>query len=236
MAYHESKRREAGCLQFRHEVKHEISNHDMLILRQRLRAVMKPDGHAVNGQYEIRSLYFDNLDDQALRDKLDGVNIREKYRIRLYNNDPSMIHLERKIKQGGLGYKVAANLTPEQAQAIVNGDVGWMSASTDAVIRGFYSRIRNQGLKAKVIVDYTREPFVFAPGNVRVTLDHNIRTGISCTDFLNADCVTVPINASPCILEVKWDNFLPDVIRDAVQLNGRRSAAFSKYAACRMYD
>ena len=118
-------------MQFRHEVKHEISRHDMLILRQRLRTVMKPDSHAINGQYTIRSLYFDNLDDKALREKLDGVNIREKYRIRLYNNNPNLIHLERKFKHGGLGYKNSANLTPEQAQAIAGGDVEWMSRSTD---------------------------------------------------------------------------------------------------------
>ena len=223
-------------MQFRHEVKHEISKTDMLILRQRLRAVMKPDAHAVNGQYEIRSLYFDNLNDKALREKLDGVNIREKYRIRLYNNDPSMIHLERKFKHGGLGYKDSANLTPEQAQAIADGDVDWMSHSTDEVILGFYTRIRNEGLAAKVIVDYTREPFIFGPGNVRVTLDYNIRTGMGCTDFLNPACVTVPIKDDPCILEVKWDSYLPDVIRDAVQLDSRRAGAFSKYAACRMYD
>ena len=228
--------RRNAVLQFRHEVKHEISHHDMLILRQRLRAVMKPDSHAVNGRYEIRSLYFDNLDDKALREKLDGVNIREKYRIRLYNNDPSVIHLERKFKHGGLGCKTSATLTAEQAQAITDGDVDWMSRSTDEMILGFYTRIRNGGLKAKVIVDYIREPFVFDPGNVRVTLDYGIRTSMSCTDFLNPACVTVPIQDSPCILEVKWDGFLPDVIRHAVQLDGRHSAAFSKYAASRMYD
>ncbi len=223
-------------MQFRHEVKHEITSHDLRILRQRLRAVMKPDGYAVNGRYEIRSLYFDNLDDKALREKLDGVNVREKYRIRLYNNDPSVIHLERKFKHGSLGYKDSAMLTPEQARAIAEGDAAWMSGSTDEVILGFYTRVRNEGLKAKVIVDYTREPFVYAPGNVRVTLDYNLRTGMGCTDFLNPACVTVPVRDSPCILEVKWDCYLPDVIRDAVQLDGRRSAAFSKYAVCRMYD
>ena len=223
-------------MQFRHEVKHEITGHDMLILRQRLRAVMKPDAHAVNGRYEIRSLYFDNLDDKALREKLNGVNIREKYRIRLYNRDTSVIHLERKYKHGSLGYKDSAALTPEQAQAIARGDIDWMSASGNDVILGFYTRMKNEGLRAKVIVDYTREPFVYAPGNVRVTLDYDIRTGMGCTDFLNPDCLTVHIMDDPCILEVKWDNFLPDVIRDAVQLDGRRSAAFSKYAASRMFD
>ena len=223
-------------MQFRHEIKHEISYADMIVLRQRLRAVMKPDEHAVNGQYKIRSLYFDNIDDKALREKLDGVNVREKYRIRLYNNDPSFIHLERKFKCGGLGYKDSAALTPEQAQAIADGDIEWMAQSSDKVILGFYTRIRNEGLKARVIVDYTREPFVFTAGNVRVTLDYNIRTGMSCTNFLDPDCVTIPIKDSPCILEVKWDNYLPDVVRDAIQLDCRHSAAFSKYAACRMYD
>lgn len=223
-------------MQFRHEVKHEISHHDMLILRQRLRAVMKPDSNAVNGRYEVRSLYFDNLDDKALREKLDGVLSREKFRIRMYNKDPNTIRLERKYKYGGLGLKDSAALTPEQAQAIVRGDVAWMAGSSDELILGFYTRIRNEGLKAKVIVDYTREPFVFDPGNVRVTLDYDIRTGMSCTDFLNPDCVTVPIMDSPSILEVKWDNFIPDVIRSIVQLESRHSAAFSKYAACRMYD
>jgi len=223
-------------LQFRHEVKHEISRFDMLILRQRLRMVMKPDNHAVNGRYEIRSLYFDNLADKALREKLDGVNIREKYRIRLYNNDPSIIRLERKFKHGGLGYKESAILTPEQANAIAKGDVEWMSYSTDEVILGFYTRIRHEGLSAKVIVDYTREPFVFAPGNVRVTLDYDIRTSMWGTDFLNPDCVTIPVKDSPCILEMKWDNYLPDIIRDAVLLESRRSTAFSKYAISRIYD
>ena len=223
-------------MQFRHEVKHEISSHDLLILRQRLRAVMKQDSHAINGQYKIRSLYFDTFDDKALREKLDGVNIREKYRIRLYNYNPSLIHLERKFKHGSLGYKTSAKLSPEQAQAIANSDIEWMSGSTDEVILGFYTHIRNEVLKARVIVDYIREPFIFTPGNVRVTLDYGIRTSMRCTDFLNPDCVTVPIMDSPSILEVKWDNYLPDIIRNIIQLDGRRSTAFSKYAASRMYD
>ena len=223
-------------MQFRHEVKHEISQLDRLVLRQRLNAVMTPDRHAQNGQYQIRSLYFDNLDDQALREKLDGVPVREKYRLRLYNHDPSVIYLERKYKNSGLGSKDIACLTPAQARRIAAGEIGWMADSTDEVILGFYLRLRNRGLQPKVIVDYTREPFVFGPGNVRVTLDSDIRTALRSTDFLNPGCVTVPVPGSPCILEVKWDHYLPDVVRAAVQLGDRHSTAYSKYAACRMYD
>ena len=95
--------------------------------------------------------------------------------------------------------------------------------------------MKSQGLRPKTIVDYTREPFVFSAGNVRVTLDYDIRTGPYCTDFLNPDCITIPAGNAPSILEVKWDEFLPSVIRDIVQLESRRTAAFSKYAACRIY-
>ena len=223
-------------MQFRHEVKHTINAMDTLILRQRLQAVMRPDTHAPGGVYHIRSLYFDNADDKALRQKLNGANIREKYRIRLYNHDVSMIRLERKYKCGSLGFKESAVLSAEQTAAIVRGEIDWLAHSTDDVLLGFYARIRNEGLAPKVIVDYLREPFVFDAGNVRVTLDHHIRTGLRCTDLLDPDCITLPVPDDPTVLEVKWDNYLPDIIRDAVALDGRRANAYSKYAACRMYD
>lgn len=220
----------------RHEWKHEINHCDLLMIRQRLRAVMEQDAHAVNGQYVVRSLYFDDLWDTALREKLDGVNCREKFRIRCYNHDLSVIHLEKKSKRNGLGRKQTAELTSAEAQSIVDGDTRWMADDPRSLVRELYLKMQTRGLRPKTIVDYTREPFVYGPGNVRVTLDYDIRTGLRSEDFLNPSCVTVPAPNAPVILEVKWDRFLPDVIRDAVQLNNRRTAAFSKYAACRMYD
>lgn len=222
-------------MKYRHEWKHEIRYGDMLVLRQRLSAIMKRDSHAVDGKYLIRSLYFDNVSDKALREKIDGVNVREKFRIRYYNNDPSLIHLEKKCKVNGLCLKDSATLTKEQAQAISNGDYAWMIDSGVPLIRELYSKMMSQGLRPKTIVDYMREPFVFAPGNVRVTIDYDIRTGMNCTDFLNPDCVTVPAGEPRIILEVKWDEYLPDIIRDAVQLPNCRVGAFSKYAVCRIY-
>ena len=60
-------------MQFRHELKHEISLGDMMAVRARMRAICETDPHAVDGKYFIRSLYFDNPEDRALREKLDGV-------------------------------------------------------------------------------------------------------------------------------------------------------------------
>ena len=222
-------------MDFRHEWKHEINYSDMIILRQRLKAVMKSDENAVDGKYFIRSLYFDNISDKALHEKIDGVNCREKFRIRYYNDDTSLIHLEKKSKINGLGNKQSANLSAEEAQKIVDGDLNWMADCDRPLVQELYSKMKSQGLRPKTIVDYTREPFVFSAGNVRVTLDYDIRTGLYCTDFLNPDCITIPAGNVPIILEVKWDEFLPSVIRDIVQLESRHTAAFSKYAACRIY-
>ena len=221
---------------YRHEWKHVITPAHRLVLRQRLRAVAKPDSHAVNGRYHIRSLYFDDLNDTALQEKLNGVSRREKFRLRCYGLDFSLIHLEKKSKISGLGRKETCTITQEEVRAILAGDTDWMANDDRPLVRELYVKMRGQGLRSKTIVDYLREPFVFGPGNVRVTLDYDIRTGLQSTAFLDPHCPTVPVPDDPIILEVKWDGFLPDIIRDAIQLDGVRTSAFSKYAACRMYD
>ena len=222
-------------MDYRHEWKYQLNAADLLVLRQRLRAVMRPDPHAADGRYTVRSLYFDDPSDRALRDKLDGVSRREKFRLRYYNGDPSVIRLEKKSKLAGLGSKQTVILTAAEAQAIVDGDTGWMLSHLHPLVRELYAKMGAQLLRPRTIVDYTREPFVYAPGNVRVTLDYDIRTGLGGTDFLNPGCVTVPVPGAPILMEVKWDSFLPDAVRDAVRLPGRRAAAFSKYAQCRIY-
>lgn len=221
---------------YRNEIKHEICVADKAAICASMRAVARPDPHAgPDGRYLIRSLYFDTPADKALREKLDGVSEREKFRIRFYNGDPSVMHLEKKVKRGGLGCKVSAPITAEEAQRIVDGDTNWMAVSGRGLIVELYAKMKSEGLRPKTIVDYTRTPFVYGPGNVRVTIDENIRTGLGCTDFLNPRCVTVPAGEPVILLEVKWDDYLPAVIRRAVAVKSRRSAAFSKYQTCRIY-
>ena len=219
----------------RHEWKHEITAADCLVLTARLSAVARRDRHGQNGRYEIRSLYFDDPLDTALREKIDGVNRREKFRIRCYDGDASYICLEKKSKWNGLCGKRSVLLSAQEVQWILDGNLEWMPESGRPLIQELFCKMRTRGLRPKTIVDYTRDAYVFPAGNVRVTLDYNIRTGLGSTDFLNPRSVTVPAGDAPAILEVKWDEFLPDVIRDAVQLPGRHTSAFSKYAACRIY-
>lgn len=220
----------------RNEVKHVISPADKAAICARLRVVARLDKHTdPSGTYRIRSLYFDNLYDKALREKLDGVSRREKFRLRFYNGDLSCIRLEKKVKQGGLGYKVSANLSKEETARLLAGDTAWMATSGRGLVTELYAKMKSQGLRPGTIVEYTRTPFVYAPGNVRVTIDENIRTGLRSTDFLNPDCVLIPAGDTAMLLEVKWDDYLPSVIRAAIQVGGRKSTAFSKYAACRIY-
>ncbi len=221
-------------MQFRHERKHEINTADRITIRQRMRSVADPDPHAIDGRYLIRSLYFDTPEDKALIEKRSGVSRRQKFRIRYYNHDTSVIHLEKKCKTGDLGTKLSAPLSAEETGRIISGDIEWMRDAPDGLLRELYAKMVSERFRPKVIVDYTREPFIYRPGNVRVTLDYDIRSGLKVEDFLNPDCVTVPVAPGVSILEVKWDAFLPGIIRDAVQLNDTRTGSFSKYEACRL--
>lgn len=222
-------------MKFRHEFKHEITNLDYLILKNRLPYTIYPDKNGINGKYKIRSLYFDNIFDTALREKVDGVNCREKFRIRSYDNSNEFIRLEKKSKVNGLCNKVSARISKEEVEKIICGDIQFMEHHEQQLVRELFYKMKHKGLEPKTIVDYTREAFTYPAGNVRITLDYNIRTGFSSTEFLNPNCVTIPAGDDVIILEVKWDEYIPDFIKDMVQLESRRSAAFSKYAACRIY-
>ncbi len=222
-------------MKFRHEMKIEISKADFFELRLRLNAVMKRDENGENGKYEIRSLYFDTADDRALMEKIDGVNRREKFRIRLYNGNTDFIRLEVKRKIAGLTNKESCVIDKDRVQAILAGDTAWMPLNENALIRNLYDKMKYEGLKPKTIVEYTRDAFLYEAGNVRVTLDYDIRTGMQCDDFLKPDAVTVPVWEDRILLEVKWDEFLPDIVRDAVRIDGRGAGAFSKYAQARIY-
>jgi len=222
---------------FRHEIKHFINVSDYFVLRSRLKLIMYPDPFAGDdGKYKVRSLYFDNFNDKALLEKIDGVNNREKFRIRYYKDDPSFIKLEKKCKINGLCTKQSMTISREDCQKLLLGDTEWMLKSKDVLALGFNLRMSSELLKPKTIVDYIREAYIYKPGNVRITMDSNIKSGIFSKDFLNPELPT--INAYPggqIILEVKFDSFLPDIISDIIQTNQRQSTAVSKYAACRIY-
>ncbi len=223
---------------YRHEFKYDISYFDYIALRQRLRPIMKLDPHTdSSGRYQIRSIYFDNYNDKALREKISGMSHREKYRIRYYNDDPGFIVLEKKIKDNSLTMKYDAVITEADCRRLIDGDLSWMPGSNKPLVQELYVKMKGELLKPRVLVSYIREPYIYAPGNVRVTFDSDIRTSLYSRSFLDPDRQDIPAADSPdtMILEVKYDDYLPEVIQHIVQTKGLRQEAFSKYGACRRF-
>lgn len=222
-------------MKLRHELKHTINECDRLILSSRLRNVMDTDPHAnADGTYLIKSLYFDSYTDKALREKLDGLNRREKFRIRYYNDDTSFLRLEKKSKINNLCHKASAVITAGECAKIISGDTDFLLEKDSELLKEFYAKQKYHMLRPKVIVAYNRESFVKDVSQTRVTLDSNIRGSTNVWEFLNPDlCLTHLYPHS--VLEVKYNEFLPDSVKKAVTLPSRRAGAFSKYAAVRYY-
>ena len=223
---------------YRHELKYQISPADHHALRQRLRAVMKRDPHTrADGLYTIRSVYFDNYGDKALREKVYGVQKREKFRIRYYNDDFSYITLEKKIKHNDLCMKIDAPLTVEEYRRILQEPGTWMLEHPQPLVQELYCKMKTQQLRPRVLVSYVREPYIYQAGNVRVTFDSHIRTSLFERDFAAGTPPDISATDAPgdTILEVKFDAFLPEVIRGLLQVGTLRQQAFSKYGACRRF-
>ena len=223
---------------WRHELKYQIGPAAHLALRQRLQTVMEPDPHAgADGLYTIRSIYFDNYRDKALREKLDGAQTREKFRIRYYNDDLSFITLEKKIKHNDLCKKLDAPLTAEEYQRLLQAPGPWMLEHPEPLVGELYCKMKLQQLRPRVLVSYVREPYIYQAGNVRVTFDSHIRTSLFERDFAVGTLPDISATDAPgdTILEVKFDAFLPGVIRGLLQVGTLRQQAFSKYGACRRF-
>lgn len=222
---------------YRHELKYAVDMGTYLALRQRLRAVMKPDRHAgPEGRYTVYSIYFDNADDKVLREKLDGISRREKWRVRWYNGQLDHIMLEKKCKHNDLCLKCAAPLMEGECRALAAGRIDWMAEHDSGLVRELYARCMVQQLRPRVLVSYEREAYVYGPGNVRVTFDSRIRTSLYHRNLMDgAGSIRVEDAPGGCILEVKYDAFLPEVIRCLLQCGTIRRQAFSKYGVCRRF-
>ncbi|MDR2609875.1 MAG: polyphosphate polymerase domain-containing protein [Clostridiales Family XIII bacterium] len=223
-------------MKMRHELKHQLNYGDAAVVRSRLGAILARDAHAgEGGRYRVRSLYFDTPDDRALREKLDSVDRREKFRVRRYPGGGALIMLEKKIKIRGLCAKFSAPLTEGECARIIGGDVSWMAYDDRPLLREFHYQTRCRLMTPKAVVEYLREPFVYAAGNVRVTFDTGLCASARPRDFGSESALLVPAGDGMVILEVKYDEYLPAFIEDILQVGSRRAAACSKYAIGRGY-
>lgn len=219
---------------YRHEFKYLISKQSADLLRLRLPCIMERDVHAgQTGQYTIRSLYFDDFSYSALEEKVSGINYREKYRIRYYNYDTSVLKLECKEKHGSLTRKTAAAITQKESEILQCGGIVPLPADSPALAQTLWRKCRYGGLRPRVLVDYDRTPFVCRDGNTRITLDENLRTRPYDTELKASSGAMVPVlDADQVILEVKFDDFLPGYLDAALADIPKASMAISKFALC----
>jgi hypothetical protein len=221
-------------LQFRHEKKYLINEHTATILKARVSAVMNPDAHG--GSYIVNNLYLDDRYDSAYYGKHLGRLIRDKFRLRHYNGDLSFIRLERKHKEGNLSYKDTTRITTEQYQKIKTGDLSFILEETEPLWQTLATLHRLKGLRPSAIFSYKREAFVYKAGNARITFDSPpFQTGNERKMILHEPlAVNYGKQAySPMLVEVKYNQFLPEPIRRL--LNGLPLAHtdMSKYCIVR---
>ena len=233
-------KREIAGKPYRHELKYVVSEGEHKLLATRLKACLKQDYYASlgGGEYFIRSLYFDDPFDSAVADKTDGTGSRDKFRIRIYNLSDSTIKLERKHKEGQYIKKDSVSLSRAECDAIVRGNLECLLKREEPFARQMYGIFKANYIRPKVIVDYMREPYVFSSEEVRVTFDKDVRTAMRSTDLFNPNLVTLPVwDLRGCmILEVKFNESLPQYVQELLTVGAAERTAASKYVYCRQYE
>lgn len=224
---------------YRHELKYYITLGEYELLQRKLSLTMERDAFAKKngGEYFIRSLYFDDRDDSAFREKLSGIDERDKFRIRIYDMRDDVIKLECKHKSNGYIKKQSIGFSRKEYEKLMSGDRLFLLNRPEPFARRMYLEFAQRALKPAVIVDYTREAFVFPMEDVRVTFDKNVRTGLRSVDMFNAGIPTYPvIDDYGMVLEIKFNRFLPTYIRSLFQLEASQRSAISKYVLCRRFE
>lgn len=223
---------------YRHEYKYVCDLKKMTYIENLISNIMDLDSHArKNGSYTIRSLYFDDYNNQCYYDNLHGNEPREKFRIRIYDNDSSHINLELKKKERGKVHKASCKISREICEKIIGGEFLEMNAINSPVYRKFCVQYYSNYLRPRIIVEYDRIPYVYSDGNVRVTLDKNIRSSNQCLDFFEKDIFFRPIMEKDVhLLEVKFDEYVPDFIYQLIDNKKLQQSTFSKYFLCRKYS
>lgn len=224
-------------MKYRHELKYQVSDAQVQMLKNRITHLIPADCHAgADGTYTIRSLYFDDYENRCLRENEDGTDPREKFRIRIYNHSDQRITLECKRKERGKTHKTSCPLTRQQTELLMQGKILPDIASQPPLLQKLTMLMMTRRMHPVVIVEYDRVPYVYKNGNVRITLDTNIRSSSAVDQFLAEQIPNRPVMpAGQQLLEVKYDEYLPDFIYRALQLHSLRQTAFSKYYICRKY-
>ena len=219
---------------YRVEDKYNCTEAELIMLQARMEAVLRPDENEGGPEgYSITSLYFDDLRDSCLRDTVDGVNRRNKYRIRIYNDSLDLIKLEVKTKQDNRIRKQSKTISRTELESLMQGECIVEKGSFEDPATQFNLAIKEGGLRPKVIVAYERKAYVYEPGNVRITFDRNVRASSRVESFGQKNISYDFLQEYDKVLEVKYDEFIPDFLLQLLETGNMQPSAYSKYQLCR---
>lgn len=226
--------REVCNMQYRHEMKYICSEAQLSIFQSRISCIMDIDSHtSESNMYNIRSLYFDDYYNNAFYENQAGVDIREKFRIRIYDHNPNRITLELKKKVHDKIQKIQCQLSIEQCKTLMEGQPLKNSHNYPPVLLKLCTLMKTRLMRPVVIVEYDRTPYVYNNGNVRITFDRNIASSSELDRFLSKTLNKRFVMPSDThILEIKWDEYLPDFIYK-LQIDNMQRTSFSKFYLCR---
>ncbi len=227
---------------FRHELKYICSDAELTSMQLRLSHLMKRDPHTrEDGTYLVRSIYYDDYDNSCFEANENGDNDRKKWRIRSYNCNSDRISLECKRKLNGMIQKSGCIITGEQYDFLTDRNkllhsCRYINASNPPLLNEFLLLCQTTALKPVVIVQYERRPFIYHEGNVRITFDRSISSSGDIEGFFDENLRVRPVMpVGTQLLEVKYDEFLPDSIYRTVQKRDMSNTSFSKYFLCRRF-
>ncbi|MBO7253511.1 MAG: polyphosphate polymerase domain-containing protein [Oscillospiraceae bacterium] len=233
---HQLPNQETNGDKFRNELKYICSEGELIQIQSRIQGLCQHDAHAgSDGIYHIRSIYFDDFQNRYFYENENGTDPREKFRIRIYNASDSRISLECKKKEKMMTHKDSCSLTREQYRLIMDGQLSSADVNSE-LLEKFYLLQEQRYLQPKVIVAYDRTPFVYTFGNVRITFDRNIGSSTDFQNFFEQNLPQRPIlPLGKQILEVKYDELLPNFLYEAMNLGSLQRTTFSKYYLCRKF-
>jgi hypothetical protein len=221
----------------RNELKYYISNIEYNALVKRLIHTLRPDGFSEPGiGYFIRSLYFDSYDDECLYDKQSGLMYRQKFRMRIYDTSSETVKFEIKNKWNNQIFKETATISKESAYRIIDRDYNELLKYNNPVLNRVYKKFTEKQYTPKVIIDYTRDAFMFDFFNLRITIDKNLHSNNTDFDLFSDNLHTIPvILEGKQILEIKYERVLPEYIQRSLQLDAFERMAISKYTLGRRF-
>ena len=230
----------ARSMPLRHELKFYINEMQYHLLRNALDRVIDRDPNGdENNEYHIRSLYFDTVYNDALYDKLDGVQNRDKYRIRIYNLSDRVIKMECKTKVGSLISKRSLTIPRDLCEQLMAGDPTGLETTRSGLLNDIYREMTVNLLRPVVIVDYVREAYLHPAEEVRITFDKQLRSGMYSKDLFDPHVPTIsPLDNQEIILEIKYNRVMPPYIRDLINtyVGNAQQCAISKYTLCRKFE